>query len=37
LPTAAELTDRLHGLVAKSGEAFGGGETIIVEWSGKKG
>jgi CRISPR-associated protein Csb1 len=36
LPTTAELTDRLRGLIAKSEGAFGDGEPITVEWS-KKG
>ena len=37
LLTATELTERLRSLIAKSKEAFGDGEPITVEWSGKKG
>jgi len=37
LPAANELTDTLHDLIAKSNGAFGDGEAITVEWSGKKG
>lgn len=37
LPAADELTDTLRSLITKSGDAFGDGEAITVEWSGKKG
>jgi CRISPR-associated protein Csb1 len=37
LPPADELTDTLRGLIAKSDGAFGDGEALTVEWSGKKG
>ncbi|MEZ5130338.1 MAG: type I-U CRISPR-associated RAMP protein Csb1/Cas7u [Mycobacterium sp.] len=37
LPSAEELTDTLVGLIAKSGETFGDGQPITVEWTGKSG
>lgn len=37
LPAADELTTTLRSLIAKSNGAFGDGEAITVEWSGKKG
>jgi CRISPR-associated protein Csb1 len=36
LPTLAELTDRLTGLIPRGGDVFGDREPITVEWSGKK-
>jgi CRISPR-associated protein Csb1 len=37
LPAADKLTKTLHSFIAKSKDAFGDGEAITVEWSGKKG
>jgi CRISPR-associated protein Csb1 len=36
LPTADKLTETLQGLIAKADGAFGDGDAITVEWSGKK-
>jgi len=37
LPSADTLTEKLRSLIAESNGAFGEGDAITVEWSGKKG